>query len=122
MYSILSVWALAMAYKRQDQDEDIARRRHNRRNVGVLREEDPAVIKAKLRKTVLGLISRGQTGRARQRILSHGVARMSDPTVKDAMISKYPPRSHDFPDSVILRDCVDSLPGLKENLLNLYNK
>ena len=44
---------------------------------------------------------------------------MSCPTVRATMATKYPERSHPMPDSVLAGTCIDSLPGLKETLLDL---
>ena len=35
------------------------------------------------------------------------------------MEAKYPPRSHELPSDVFNGDCMDSLPDLRENLLDL---
>ena len=45
-------------------DEDYERRRRLRRQGQNRKSEDPSISKARLRKTVLGLASRGHTGRA----------------------------------------------------------
>ena len=100
-------------------DEEDERRRRARRLGRENTQEYPVTFQSKLRKTVLSLISRGQVGRARRRIMSNGLASMEDPMVKEAMEAKYPERSHTLPSSVFNGDCMDSLPNLGENLLDL---
>ena len=63
-------------------------------------EVDTVQARAKLRKTVMNLISRGQVRRARLRAKGDCVASMSVPEVRATMESKYPPRSAPLPDSV----------------------
>ena len=84
-----------------------------------VKQRDPATETAKLRKTVLAMLSRGQIGRAVRRICSHGVASMSDPAVREVLQSKYKQRVKDLPTSVTKGECVQSLGGLRESLLEL---
>ena len=108
-------WGLLLQFLKKD-EETYLRRQANRSTETPLNSIEE---KAKLRKVALTLISKGQVGRARRRIVSHGVAPMSNTVVKDAMQSKYPPRSHDMPHSVQRGICVESLPCLKITMLNL---
>ena len=108
-------WGLLLTLFQRDFDLETRRKSRSSRET----TEDPIKTKARLRKTALSLISRGQVGRARRRIISHGVASMSDPVVKSAMLLKYPLRSHDMPQTVHRGTCLESLPCLKETLLNL---
>ena len=62
---------------------------------------DDARQEAQLRKTVLGLVSRGLVGRARRLATSYGLADMRDPVVEAAVLEKYPPRRHPMPESVV---------------------
>ena len=109
-------WGLLLVFLKKDEECE-RKRRHNRGTADI--PSNPLQEKAKTRKTVLSLISRGHVGKARRRIISHGVASMSNPAVMSAMQAKYPPRSHDMPRSVHRGTCMDSLPCLKETLLNL---
>ena len=83
------------------------------------RSEDTNLTAAKLRKTVLAMLSRGQVGRAVRRICSNGVASMEDPQVRAALQTKYRQRMKDLPRSVTKGECVQSLGGLRESLLEL---
>ena len=83
------------------------------------RDEDAAAVNAKLRKTVLAMLARGQIGRAVRRICSNGVANMADPDVRAALQSKYKHRVRDLPLTVSKGECVQSLGGLKDSLLEL---
>ena len=80
---------------------------------------DPVKEKAARRKTVCALIDQGKVGMARRRVTSHGLASMSDPVVRATMQEKYPPLRQDFPPSVTRASCMNSLPALKETLLNM---
>ena len=80
---------------------------------------DPVKEKAARIKTVCALIDQGKVGMARRRVTSHGLASMSDPVVRATMQEKYPPLRQDFPPSVTRASCMNSLPALKETLLNL---
>jgi hypothetical protein len=114
-------WGLLL--KMLEKDEGIERRRREVRRrtraQGQEQEYDKEEVKAKMRKTVLAKLSRGEVGRARRLAVSPGVANMEDPAVKATMLSKYPPRSKDLPDSVIRGTAMDSMPCLREVLLNL---
>ena len=79
----------------------------------------PVKEKAARRKIVCALIDCGKVGMARHRVTSHGQASMSDPVVRATMQEKYPPLRQDFPPSVTRASCMNSLPALKETLLNL---
>ena len=101
--------------KRNEDDE-------RRRKEGVRRQRtvpDPVKEKAARRKTVCALIDQGKVGMARRRVTSHGLASMSDPVVRATMQEKYPPLRQDFPPSVTRASCMNSLPALKETLLNM---
>ena len=63
------------------------------------KKEDPAVSEAKLRKTVLAMLSRGQIGRAVRRICSNGVASLEDPEIRAILQTKYKAREKDIPRS-----------------------
>ena len=83
------------------------------------KEENDALSDARLRKTVLAMLARGQVGRAVRRICSNGVASMGDPAVRAALQAKYKPRMKNLPISVSKGECVQALGGLKESLLEL---
>ena len=101
-------------------DEVAEKKRRDRKRQQVGREElDPAEEEARLRKTVLALVRRGQVGRARRRVASYGIADMANPTVREAVKAKYPPRSHPMPETVLAGTCLESVPSLKDTLLNL---
>ena len=74
---------------------------------------------AQLRKTVLCMLARGQVGKAVRLIKSHGIAPMEELWVRQAMAAKYPARGRDLPDSVTRGQCLDSLPRLRESILEL---
>ena len=92
------------------------RTREGRRRIAPAEEEEG---KEKLRETVLDLMSRGQIGRGARRITSNGVASMSDPRTMRALLAKYVDRTRDLPQSVSRGQCVDSLAGFREYLLEL---
>ena len=71
--------------------------RQGRRNP---EEEGDRCKEAKLRKTVLGFLARGQIGRAVRRMTSHGMASIEEPWVLEALKSKYPPRGRAMPATV----------------------
>ena len=77
------------------QDEEAERRRMERRgrNGNGRTDIEAQKKKAQLRKAVLGLVSRGMAGKARRLATSHGLADMSDPLVKAAVLQKYPART-----------------------------
>ena len=101
-------------------DEVAEKKRRDRKRQLVGREDlDPAEEEARLRKTVLALVRRGQVGRARRRVTSYGIADMANPTVREAVKAKYPPRSHPMPETVLAGTCLESVPSLKDTLLNL---
>jgi hypothetical protein len=81
-------------------------------------EEDETTAQAKLRKTVLSLLKRGQISRAVRRICSHGIANMQDPQVQAALQAKYTVRGRELPPSVTKGQCVDNL-DLRDSLLLL---
>ena len=68
---------------------------------------------------LLSLVRRGQVGRARRRVASYGIADIGNPIVRQAVKTKYPPRSHLMPETVLAGTCLESVPGLKDTLLNL---
>ena len=95
---------------------DVGRgRRRNRREP----EVDETVSDAKLRKTVLALLKRGQISRAVRRICSFGLANTDDPAVQAALQAKYTERGRDLPSHVYKGECMDRLEGLKEDLQGL---
>ena len=89
------------------------------RGRGRQRAEDPALSAAKLRKTVLAMLARGQVGRAVRRICSNGVPSMDDPEVRAVLQTKYKPREKDLPATVTKGECLQALGGLRESLLEL---
>ena len=99
------------------QEEERERRRRGRR--GGRQEAGPGHTEAQLRKTVLSMVARGQVGRARRRVTSHGLADTSDPLVRAAVLAKYPARSHHMPDTVLAGTCMETLSCLKQILSNL---
>ena len=62
-------WGLLLVFLKKDEESE-RKRRDNRGTADVPR--NPLQEKARTRKTVLSLISRGQVGKARRRIISHG--------------------------------------------------
>ena len=110
-------WGELLQLLARDEEAERRRRAANGRRRRV--EGDPDEEKAKLSKTVLCKISRGQVGQARRLAVSPGVARMSDLGVKETMQTKYPARSRPLPASVVRGTALDSLPGLKETMLDL---
>ena len=71
------------------------------------------------RETVLGLMAKGQVGRAARRINSNGVASMETPATEAALRAKYIDRRRDLPESVSKGQCLDNLEGLRDALLDL---
>ena len=113
-------WGSVLALLRADiaatKQRDRARgRRRNRRED----DEDESAASAKLRKTVLALLKRGQISRAVRRICSHGLANADDPHVQAALQAKYTERGRDLPSHVYKGQCLDRLEGLKEDLIGL---
>ena len=86
---------------------------------GPRQNEQESSQQARLRKTVLTLLARGQVGRAVRRITSHGVASHEELWVMEALRSKYPERGRNLPGSVSMGKCLDSLSCLKESILDL---
>ena len=68
---------------------------------------------------MLAMLARGQVGRAVRRICSNGVASMTDPDVRSALQTKYKQMVRCMPRSVTKGECVQSLGGLRESLLEL---
>ena len=102
-------------------DKDVYRQRGGRRGRRDRRgqvniEEDQTITKAKLRKTVLALLKRGQVSRAVRMICSNGLASLDDPQVQAALQAKYPDRGRDLPTHVTKGQFMDKLEGLKEKL------
>ena len=81
--------------------------------------EDESTSNAKLRKTVLALLKRGQISRVVRRICSHGLADAEDPVIMAALQAKYTERGRDLPTHVYKGQCMDRMEGLKEDLLGL---
>ena len=73
--------------------------------------DDPVTSAAKLRKTILSMLARGQVGR----ICSNEVASLEDPAVREALQAKYKARIKDLPSSVTKGECVQSLGGLRDS-------
>ena len=110
-----SSWGSLLLPLRQEEEKERARReRRDRRQ-----EDEPGRTEAQLRKTVLSMVSRGQVGKARRRVTSHGVADMADPRVRAAVLAKYPARSHAMPDTVLVGTCMETLSNLRLTLSNL---
>ena len=107
--SLLALWVADKSALESRQGK--ARRGQNK--------DDPALSNAKLRKTALAMLARGQVGRAVRRICSDGVASLGDPAVRAALQTKYKPREKDIPLTVTRGECLQSLGGLKESLLEL---
>ena len=103
------------------QDEEAERRRMERRGRNGNGRTDIEAQKkeAQLRKAVLGLVSRGMVGKARRLATSHGLADMSDPLVKAAVLQKYPARTQAMPDSVLAGTCMETISCLRETFSNL---
>ena len=108
--ALVAMWESDRAAMRQ---RNGARRTHRRV------EEDPAVMNARLRKTVLAMLARGQIGRAVRRICSNGVASMDDPLVRAALQAKYKDRGKALPATVTKGECLPNLAGLRETILGL---
>lgn len=67
----------------------------------------------------VSLISKGYISKATNRIISHGVASLSDPRSKAALQSKYPVRGRDMPVQVTKGLAVFSMMPLREAFLTL---
>ena len=112
-------WGTVLALLQADkaalkQRDRVRNRRRNREDA-----EDESASDAKLRKTVLALLKRGQISRAVRRICSHGLANTDDPAIRAALQAKYTQRGRDLPTHVYKGQCMDRMEGLKEDLLGL---
>ena len=67
----------------------------------------------------VSLISKGYISKATNRIISHGVANLSDPISKTAIQSKYPARGRSMPLLVTKGHAVESMMSLREAFLTL---
>ena len=74
---------------------------------------------ARKRRKVLLHYGNGQVSKGVRTILSHGVANIDDPRVKEQLERKNPPRVRELPPSVAKGEAVPNLRGLREGLLNL---
>ena len=113
-----SSWGSLLPALHRDEMAERKRKDRRRRQVG-RQNADPAEEESKLRKTVLSLVRRGQVGRARRRVASFGIADIGNPIVRTALKEKYPPRSHQMPDTVLAGTCLEIVPSLRDTLLNL---
>ena len=77
-----------------EKDEKAERQRREKNSRRERRDVDAVRQEAQLRKTVLGLVSKGLVGRARRLATSFGLADMSDPVVEAAVLTWAP---GDFP-------------------------
>ena len=100
------------ADKEHNRRREEARRRRRQRG----REQED---RERKRETVLGLVAKGQVGRAARRISSFGVASVDNPAAMAALRAKYPDRTHPMPASVTKGQVVDNLSGLRDSLLSL---
>ena len=71
------------------------------------------------RRKVLLHYGKGQVSKGVRTILSHGVANIDDPRVREQLERKNPPRRRELPHSVTKGEAVPNLRGLREGLLNL---
>ena len=98
-------------------------REERRRQTESRREARPAMseeeTKRQKRKVALTLLAKGQISKAVSRLTSHGVADTKDPNVMAGLRSKYVRRSRELPAMVTIGQPVDSVTGLKEELLSL---
>ena len=74
-------WGSLLTLWQADRDALTSRQARSK----VSKKEDSAQSKAKLRKTILSMLARGQIGRAVRRICSHGVASIEDTEVKSSL-------------------------------------
>ena len=112
-----TVLALLQADRTALKQREGARGRRDRRETGDI--ENETTTDAKLRKTVLALLKRGQVSRAVRRICSNGLASLDDPQVQAALQAKYTERGRELPSHVFKGQCMDRMEGLKEDLLGL---
>ena len=68
---------------------------------------------------MLNLLTRGQVGRAVRRLTSNGIANLDEEWVEEGLKAKYTDRGRPMPATVAKGRCLESLPCLKETLLNL---
>ena len=112
-------WGTVLALLQADRAA-LRQREGGRRGAGASRRgEDEATTAAKLRKTVLALLKRGQISRAVRRICSHGLASADDPQVQAALQAKYTARGRDLPTHVYKGQCMERMEGLREDLVEL---
>ena len=95
-------------------DRDIADKKKRKSNI-----HDQGDVSANKTRQAVSLISRGYISKATNRIISHGVASLSDPRSKAALQSKYPARGRDMPVQVTKGYAVDSMMPLREAFLML---
>ena len=113
-------WGSLLARLKYDEERMEGRRKRRQEQAGELEQkEETSRTEAKRRNTALHLVSRGQVRRCRRLVVSPGIADMEDPEVRATMRSKYPLRRHDMPTSVFAGTCMESLPALREALLDL---
>ena len=79
----------------------------------------PASDMCKKTRQAVSLISKGFISKASNRMISHGVANIDDPTSKAALASKYPTRGNDIPATVSKGQCVDTMKSLRDSWLSL---
>ena len=77
-------WGSLLLPLRQEEEREARRRQEARQG----QEPGPDQMEAQLRKTVLSMVARGEVGRARMRVTSHGMANTSDPRVRPAVLTK----------------------------------
>ena len=100
-------------------EEDLSKLRLLRSQRRVRREESEMEHLARLKRQSEVFIAGGQISKATKRIVSNGVADISNPEVLNQLRAKYPPRLRPLPDKVIRGDPIPSLGGLREALSSL---
>ena len=71
------------------------------------------------RKKVIALIQAGLLSKAMNRVTSHGLGNLSDPSTILQLSKKFPQRSRPLPEAVSIVKPIDGFKGLRETLLSL---
>ena len=108
-------WGRVIAHLLVDRERKEERRGQGQR----VTRQDETRDKEKRRKFALTNLSHGRVGKTVSRIISTGMADISDPVVMAELREKYPARRRALPATVSKGHCVDSLSCLRESLLGL---
>ena len=80
---------------------------------------DPKKERARVRKSALGMLYKGQISKASRRLTSNRIAKIDDPEVRNGLEAKYPRRGRNLPEFITKSDCILSIHGMRDLLLGL---